>query len=43
MPRARADWTIFFTGNIWPLRLVMWQMWMTFVLGVIALSMRSAK
>ena len=28
------------TGKSWPVRFVMWQMWMTFVRGVIAASIR---
>ncbi len=36
MPRARAIRAMSRTGNSCPVRLVMWQMWMTFVFGVIA-------
>ena len=43
MPRSRPIRQIFFTGKIWPVRLVMWQMWITLVLGVIASSIRFAR
>ena len=41
MPRARAIRAMSRTGNSCPVRLVMWQMWITFVFGVIARVMRS--
>ena len=43
MPRARAIWQILFTGKIWPVRLVMWQMWITLVCGVMFSSIRFAR
>ena len=38
MPRARAMRAMSRTGNSWPVRFVMWQIWMIFVFGVIALA-----
>ena len=41
MPRARAMRAMSRTGNSCPVRFVMWQMWITFVFGVIAREIRS--
>jgi hypothetical protein len=38
-----AIWQICLTGKIWPVRLAMWQMWITFVLAVMFSSRRLAK